>query len=43
MVLLSAQGLDMARIAEVTFTSIWRNCHPDDRRLRAIVDRANVA
>jgi hypothetical protein len=43
MVLLSAQGLDMATIAEVTFTSIWRNCHPDDRRLRAIVDRANVA
>jgi hypothetical protein len=34
--------LDMAKIAEVTFTSIWRNCH-DDRRLRAIVDRANVA
>lgn len=22
---------------------IWRNCHADDRRLRAVVDRANVA
>jgi hypothetical protein len=55
MVLLSAQRMSVAKIAEVTFTSedqqasmirryiIWRNRSADDTRLRRIVARANVA
>jgi hypothetical protein len=46
MVLLSAQGMDVAGIAKVAFTSedrVRRNNHAYDERLRRVVERANVA
>jgi hypothetical protein len=40
MVLLSAQGMDVAQIRR---SIAWRNRYAHDRRLGEIVNRANVA